>query len=308
MLNNKLIKINFTDFWSDFAPDNNYFYNILSKHFNIQLSSKPDFLIYSNFGNHHQGFNCTKIYFTGENIRPNFWETDFSISFDYPHHNHKNIRFPLYNLYGDLGKLLASKNATSIFNEKKYFCNMLVSNPNGKERIEFFHLLNQYKKVDSGGKYLNNIGGPVPNKRSFIRNYKFTMAFENSSYPGYTTEKIVEPMWENSIPIYWGNKKINTDFNTKSFVNVHDFGSLKEAAEYVAYLDQTDDKYLNMIKEPWLQNNQLNEYMDEKQLIRFFEHVFTCNHNKTMGSIKNKIAQFNFMKHKIVYRLSKKGK
>ena len=35
--------------------------------------------------------------------------------------------------------------------------------------IDFFHKLNEYKKVDSGGKYLNNIGKPVVDKMDFIK-------------------------------------------------------------------------------------------------------------------------------------------
>ena len=38
-----------------------------------------------------------------------------------------------------------------------------------------------------------------------------TIAFENSSFPGYTTEKIFEPMLEGSIPIYWGNPRVDED-------------------------------------------------------------------------------------------------
>ena len=73
--------------------------------------------------------------------------------------------------------------------------------------------------------YLNNVGGPVKNKIDFIMDHKFTIAFENSSYPGYTTEKIFEPMLVNSIPLYWGNPLVDRDFNTKSFLNFHDYGN-----------------------------------------------------------------------------------
>ena len=41
----------------------------------------------------------------------------------------------------------------------------------------------------------------------------FTIAFKNDSYPGYTTEKIYEPMYVNSLPIYSGNPLVYRDFN-----------------------------------------------------------------------------------------------
>ncbi len=61
-----------------------------------------------------------------------------------------------------------------------------------KVRNNFFLKISKYKKVDSGGLALNNIGYIVKNKLEFIKDYKFTIAFENSSYSGYTTEKITD--------------------------------------------------------------------------------------------------------------------
>ena len=88
---------------------------------------------------------------------------------------------------------------------------MLVSNPNSKERINFFNALSKVKKVDSGGRYLNNIGYVVEDKMALIKDYKFVFAFENSSFPGYTTEKILEPLIANCIP------SIGEPFNWKRF-------------------------------------------------------------------------------------------
>ena len=72
------------------------------------------------------------------------------------------------------------KDPELIAKSKSRFCNMVVSNSKCKSRNNFYHLLNQQKKVDSGGKYLNNVGGPVHDKLDFISKYKFTLAFENT--------------------------------------------------------------------------------------------------------------------------------
>ena len=72
---------------------------------------------------------------------------------------------------------------------------------------------------------LNNVGGPVADKLAFISEYKFVIAFENSSYPGYTTEKILDPFLVCSIPVYWGNPLIENDFNKMAFLNYFDFDS-----------------------------------------------------------------------------------
>lgn len=81
-----------------------------------------------------------------------------------------------------------------------------------------------YKKVDSGGKYKNNIGKPVENKRDFQMTHKFVIAFENTSTRGYTTEKIIGAYAAGAVPIYWGDPDVAMTFNTKSFINCNEYG------------------------------------------------------------------------------------
>jgi len=123
-----------------------------------------------------------------------FNQCDFAFTFDEHSQDGKNYRLPLYVHYphaygwGDLS-CITNRNSNSseadrIRLQKTKFCNMVVSNSKRDRKCEeFFYKLSQYKKVDSGGRYLNNIGGPVPDKLDFIKDYKFTMSFENSSYP-----------------------------------------------------------------------------------------------------------------------------
>ncbi|MCO5287774.1 MAG: glycosyltransferase family 10 [Chitinophagaceae bacterium] len=154
-----------------------------------------------------------------------------------------------------MNNLCLKKDINAIAKQKTKFACMVVSNGACKERNQFFEMLNRYKKVDSGGKYLNNVGGPVKDKVEFIKEYKFVLAFENSSYPGYTTEKIVEPMLVNSLPIYWGNPVINRDFNPKSFVNIHDYNSFDDAIETIIQIDKDEELYRKYLSEPFFEGN-----------------------------------------------------
>ena len=43
--------------------------------------------------------------------------------------------------------------------------------------------------------------------------YKFVICFENSEEDAYITEKIINPLLANVIPVYWGNKRIGDYFN-----------------------------------------------------------------------------------------------
>jgi hypothetical protein len=263
----KKLKIYFTDFWPSFNLSDNYFTQLLNKEYDLELTdNKPDVLFYSVFGIKHQYFNCKRIFFSGENISPDFKNTDFSISFDYERHEGRNIRLPLYALYDDVSKLLKPKNTDEIISQKTNFCNFIYSNPNCETRNKFFKQLSKYKKVDSAGRLYNNVGRPIKDKLKFMSDYKFTIAFENESAKGYTTEKIFEPMLVNSIPIYWGNPHVDKDFNAKSFINYHDFNSMDEVIERIIQVDQSEDIYREYLSQPWFEDNKINEFVDNDKI------------------------------------------
>ncbi len=271
------LKIFFTDFWPDFNPTNNFFWNILSGVYELELSKDPDILFFSLFGKENKKFNCLKIFFTGENYKPSIYDAHLSIS--YYKESERNIRYPLYLFYHNIRDLQYKREPEVIHNDKKKFCCFIVSNNSCKKRNDFFNKLSKYKKVDSGGKFLNNIGYRVEDKMSFIKEYKFIIAFENISFKGYTTEKILEAMLGECVPIYWGNKLIYEDFNTKSFINVHDFSNLNDVVEKIIQLDNDDNEYLKILKEPWLNNNTLSaQYQPEyvlNKIIKTYEYYKT---------------------------------
>jgi hypothetical protein len=254
----KKIKIDFTDFWGGFDKTNNYFYNLLKDEFDVIITSNPDFLFFSVFGNQHQNYKCKKIFYTGENVAPPLGYCDYSFSFDYLD-DVRNYRLPHYLLYDGYYELEREKIIDNSLSNRK-FCNFIASNGNCQERNQFVQLLSQYKKVDCGGQWMNNIGYAVTDKRKFQSEYKFSISFENNAYrpqfPGYTTEKIMEPMTVNSMPIYWGNPKISEEFNTNSFVNFYDFNNMNDMVEYIIELDKNDNLYLDKLREHWFVNNE----------------------------------------------------
>jgi hypothetical protein len=270
------IKINFSDFWGGFDKTNNYFYNLLKDEFDIEISDFPDYLFFSIFGNKHLNYTCKKIFYTGENIAPPLNYCDYSFSFDYLN-DERNYRLPHYLLYDGYYELQRPK----IIDEslvKRKFCNFVVSNNGCQERNSFYTELSKYKKVDSGGRFANNIGGPVDNKVNFQSDYKFSIAFENNAYrpqhPGYTTEKIMEPMTVNSIPIYWGNPEIEKEFNTKSFINVYDFDSIDDVINNIIELDKDDNKYLELLNQPWFNEYNIPESNKIENIKSFLYKIF----------------------------------
>jgi hypothetical protein len=277
------LKVNFTDFWPDFILTDNYFWRLLSERYELEISNSPDILFFSVFGNEHKKYNCFKVFFTGENYKPSQFDAHLSLS--YYNETERNIRYPLYLLYEELDILLNKRSPEIIYSEKKKFCCFIVSNKSCRQRNQFFKKLSKYKRVDSGGKYLNNIGVPIENKIEFIKDYKFIICFENISFPGYTTEKIIEAMKADCIPIYWGNANIGQEFNTDSFINVHDYKNYDDVIERVIAVDNNEKEYLTMLKKPWLINNKVpenltKEYLLNKIILTKYEYENNYNFRK----------------------------
>jgi len=268
----------FTDFWFPLQLEriqNFFLYKLLAKHYDIEIDDKtPDAVIYSSFGFEHLKYDCIRIFYTGENKRPNFNRCDYAFSFDYPV-NERNFRLPLYRVYPQYPLLFEPRNPDKIIAENRKFCSFVNSNPKAKERIELFDQLSKYKQVDSGGKVRNNVGGRVHDKVKFISEYKFNIAFENASHPGYATEKLMEALITNTIPIYWGDPEIGNDFNTKAFINCHEFESMEAVIEHIKKVDQDDNLYRKYLSEPFLRDNQETEYCKEENIIKRFDDIFS---------------------------------
>jgi hypothetical protein len=274
-----VLRINFADFWGHFDKTDNYFWHLLSKPYELELSTDPDFLIYSAYGREFAKYDCFKIFYTGENLRPDLRECDFAFSFDYldsPRH----YRLPLYALYADNSILTERKiHPEQLLKEKTKFCNFIVSNGSCEKRNNFFRLLSKYKKVDSAGRFMNNVGRELPynpsDKWDFIKPYKFTIAFENSSYPGYTTEKIFEPLMTDGLPIYWGNPLVDRDFNPRRFLSLHSFHDEHDLIDAIVQIDRDDELFLKYLSEPAFPNDVVNAFVDPHNVLLQFEFIFS---------------------------------
>lgn len=311
----KTIKINFVDFWPDIIKTDNYFYNLLKEYYLVVIdANNPEILFFSLFGKEHLKYNCKKIFFTGENIRPNFLSCDFAFSFDY--NKRKNhFRLPLYSLYIDDHKkkdtieiVKSKEKLKEIWSKKSKFCSMVVSNPRAKFRIEFFKRLSKIRQVDSGGGVLNNVEGKVKDKLSFINDYKFVIAFENEIHNGYTTEKIIEPIFKDCIPIYWGNKLVNRDFNPNRFINYHDFESEEDLFNKLIEIENNPDLALNIISQPIFSINRLKYSEERIAVYNCINQLFLSNKKPVSRRFLGKLYYLNIKLCSILKSLKKKFK
>lgn len=238
------------------------FLEFLKKYYEVELSENPEYLIYHAGTYEYLKHDCIRIFCTGENISPNFNLCDYAIGMDYMTFGDRYYRMPLYLLaqfYNDEELVLAGDPdftkqrpfTKENLAKKTGFCSFVYSNYLADpRREEIFNKLSAYKKVDSGGAFLNNIGGRVKNKLAFEMEHKFSMALENSSNSGYITERLVNAIVARTIPIYWGNPDVGREFNEKHFINCHTYKNFDEVVARVKEIDQNDELYLKIINEP----------------------------------------------------------
>lgn len=275
----KKIRIDFVDFWPSFVKTDNYFTKRLRKYYEVEISPQPDYVFCSVFSDKHLNYtDCVKIFFTGENIIPDFNLYDYGMGFHFIDFDDRYLRLPLYALYTDDVALALKKHTFSdaYYLSKKKFCNRVVSNPDAATlRDEMYRELCRYKNVDSGGKFRNNVGGPVKDKIAFEKEYRLTLSFENSSMRGYTTEKILQAFAGDTIPIYWGNPDVALEFNPDAFINCMDYPDIPSMIDRIRSVWENDDEYLRMIKAPIAREDSLAaQYLKEDYADAFLRNIF----------------------------------
>lgn len=255
--------VRFVDFWPEFDAARSPFVDALDGEIDLGASEDPDVVFFSSFGRAHQRFpRAIKIFFTGENIRPNRFACDYSIGFDHPAPgDQRHFRLPLFDLYPRKGF------DPSV--PRDGFCSVVVSNPKSAFRLRFFEMLHARRRVDSGGRVANNVGGPVASKIDFISRYRFNIAFENSSYPGNSTEKLFEAKDAGCIPIYWGNPRVAEDFDPDGFIDLSRFPSWEACIDHVLDVE-ADPAKLRRYQETPLFRGEADPVVLRRQGLREF--------------------------------------
>lgn len=275
-----MVKVDFCDMPNGYIKDDNPLIEIIKKYFGeYEITDHPDFLFYSCTGTKHYEYkDCVKIFYTDEAVPPNFCECDYAIAFDPITFKGRYFRRPVWQYDVLPGECqLSDEEALG-----RKFCNFVYSNDHIGDAVEFrkqFALkLMEYKHVDCPGKVLNNMENAITprkgnlrrsGKLEFVKDYKFTIAFENTAYDGYTTEKMLEPLSVHSVPIYWGNPSVLDDFNEAAFINCNGYeNNLDKVIERIIELDQDDEKYLEV-----LHQNPMNTSYDCNELEKYEQFI-----------------------------------
>ena len=284
----KTVKINYAGVADDYNKEQNLIYDLLKINgYDVQIVDDPDYLICDFSGeNPYQycGHPQVRIMYSGENFIPDFNLIDYAIC-PYPiQFGDRNFQLPACVWPRSHWQELMHKNRGGVtvdfVKNKQYFANFIAGHESEYNiRGDFFKKLCEYKRVESPGSYLNNMpNGEQVNwlndsKSDFQRKCKFTLCFESTNHYGFVTEKIMDAFYADTIPVYYGSPTVTEIFNKDAFINVADYESFDAAIERIKELDQDDEKYLEMLRQPILVNPDYPRELEDA-LGKYVCHIF----------------------------------
>lgn len=284
------LRVAFANMWDEFQPKHNFFMYLLSwvGRLNgvrvIHDDTNPTLVF---FGPLSKGAEAKypgvpKVFFTGENAPKNTDKDTFlNLGFSYEVNYDNYVRLPLWvleiNWWGaDPAKVVNPKYVSledamrvnpDVLDAKTKFCAFVATNPTNQNRNTAFQILNDWRRVDSGGRLFCNLPtGPIPAglgggggelaKIEFYKQYKFALTFENSSSPGYCTEKLFHAKVAGCVPIYWGDACVDRDFDAKGYINVNQVSSAEQLIEAVKKIADDPIAWRTMAEVPALSESK----------------------------------------------------
>lgn len=245
----------------------------------VETETNPDYLICYNLDPFALHYSGVRIWLTGENLIPDFNTSDYAIGFNDIQFGDRYLRWPLYRwnqTIPECENLRKKSIETKAAIRRTRFCACVISNVSNRQGplVEICDALDGYHSLTYGGKWRNNIGGRVKDKFALLHEHKFTLAFENTSYPGYATEKIVDAFLAGTIPIYWGDPTITQHFNSKAFIQCLDEESISDVVQRVKKINESMECYEAMLRESIFTAAAVDDLRAER-LTDFFENIFS---------------------------------
>ena len=270
------IRICLTNFWTGFEFKGSFLENLinLSCEGNFEIiknGENADVVISSIFGDIRYPKEKT-IFLLWENRRPDFRICKYSLGMDIDDYYGKNCYFPIwyskikwpgfnYKFLSDnnnphdqedlisLNSLTSKRNLESL-KDKSKFCGIVATNPEIHRMNITLFISEYYKKVDGFGTAFDKFEKRP--KRDILKKYKFCLCPENSIYPGYVTEKLIQAWDAGVLPLWSGSNVPVSYINQNAFVNYQNFNQMNEFIKKVISLDQNLEEYIDIYEQPFL--------------------------------------------------------
>lgn len=162
----------------------------------------------------------------------------------------------------DIALYEKSKDVSFIYSDKEW-------NAGHRFRHRIARLVGKTPKIHQYGTGSNH---PVEFKIDALRNYRFSIAMENSIEHDYFTEKILDCFLSGTIPIYWGTRNVETYFDKNGilfFNNETDLIPMLESLTEQDYASRIDAVCHNfeVAKSYVAPEKQIHSYISSKAWI-----------------------------------------
>jgi hypothetical protein len=139
----------------------------------------------------------------------------------------------------------------------------------------------------------------IKNKEQVISAYKFNICFENLTYPGYVTEKIIDAFNARTIPVYCGAPDIHDFVPSGSFVDASKFENIEDLIDFLSKINSQKAQLILENGQKFLRSSLGIKFSYENiadEIIQLLEDFLNTN-SRNVESIaikkyKNDLVQF----------------
>lgn len=160
-------------------------------------------------------------------------------------------------------------------------------------------LIGHFKdRLDVYGRGFN----PIDNKWDALAPYKYSIAIENNSFPGYFTEKLSECYLSLAMPVYYGCPDIENFFDSNSMliIDIYDYQYTIKQIEQLLEEDPYQQKLPLLVK-------QKNKYLENYNIFNALPKILTKEFEEAGKPEDNRYVrlhpQNNFLKYQIIRKV-----
>jgi hypothetical protein len=190
-----------------------------------------------------------------------------------------HFQFPLYEMQR------VSKEDSPHFADKK-FCCMIQSNKyfwdapgelytERKRIIDFFTKMGNFDLYGLGWQGLSSSKGQAPSgKSATLKNYKFSLCYENTYLRGNITERLFYCLFARCVPVYLGAPDIEQYVPKECFIDVREFSNYHDLYSFLNNMDSvTYERYLEAGQQYLDHDPRFALFRNENIIEKTLEHL-----------------------------------
>jgi alpha(1,3/1,4) fucosyltransferase len=167
---------------------------------------------------------------------------------------------------------------------QKKFCAVINSNKKSsqpgelynerRKAISFFTKTGDLDLFGMGWQGFESWRGEIgSDKWEILKNYKFTICYENSAPRGYVTERLLDAFACGCVPVYLGPTNTNDYVPKECFIDLRNFRSYPDLYQYMKNMDQNTYESYRTAARKFLESPLVQQFSPDYTAKRIVERV-----------------------------------